>query len=569
MQYFRAIATACLVASVFGNATEAQVIPPSEQPGRVEQRFEAPPSARSAPVVRRGLEATMAPDEAEKILLMISDIRIEGNTVFSDHELRALFAPLIGRTVNLKQVFDLASQLTALYGERGYVLSRVIVPPQELEPEGAAIHLRALEGYIDEVRWPDGTRRYRNFFADYEARITAERPVRAQTMERYLLRANDLPGLGFSSTLVASETNPLASTLVVTMEEDHHDILLSIDNRGTEGTGPIQPTVIGTLSNALGEHEQFTLGYTTAGPDQGRIEPELHYFTFGYLQVLNPEGLTFSLSGNASWGDPGTPTLDAIEYQTEGLNVSAELLTPLIRTRSENLTGFFAFDYKDSDSRLIGGTLSNDRLRIFRAGLSYDRADEHAGVNQLNLSVSQGVDGLGSTGNDNPLASRANGKVDFFKVTGFAARTQELPHGFSAFVGVDGQWTDDPLLSSQECGYGGAFFGRAFEPSVITGDACVFALGELRHDIDLGQSPLGDHFKSAQVYGFGDYGHIWNLEAPLGTASQDDAASAGAGIRFFNDWLSADFQVAHTVEVPSSVAVDDGWHGFFEITLRH
>ena len=511
----------------------------------------------------------MAPDEAEQILLVITEIQLEGNTVFQEDELGALFTPLIGERVSLKHVFDLAATLTARYGESGHVLSRVIVPPQELEPLGAVIHLRALEGYVDEVQWPESIGRYRNYFADYGVGIMGERPIRAQTMERYLLLANDLPGLSFSSTLIASETNPLASTLVVTMEEDHHDILLSVDNRGTEGTGPIQPTVIGTLSNAFGEHEEFTLGYTTAGPDQGRIEPELHYFTFGYLQVLGSEGLMFSLSGNASVGDPGTPALDAIEYETEGLSVSAELATPLIRTRSENLTGIFAFDYTDSEGKLVGGTLSDDRLRIFRAGLNYDRADEHAGVNQVSFSVSQGVDGLGSTGNDNPLASRANGRVDLFKMTGFAARTQELPHGFSAFVGVDGQWTDDALLSSQECGYGGPFFGRAFEPSVITGDTCVLVLGELRHGIDLGRTPLGDHFDFAQVYGFGDYGRIWNLEAPLGTAARDDAASAGGGIRFSNDWLSADFQVAHTVEVPSSVAVDDGWHGFFQITLRH
>jgi hemolysin activation/secretion protein len=470
--------------------------------------------------------------------------------------------------VPLTAVFDLAAELTARYGKAGYVLSRVIVPPQELNETGATITLRALEGYVDRVMWPEGLESYRDFFTDYAARITAERPIRAQTMERYLLLANDLPGLTFKSSLTPSQTNPLASTMIVSLEEKFWDLYLGVDNRGTDGSGPVQPTVIGTLNNALGLHETVKLGYTTAGPEQGRAKPELHYVVFGYRQVLDSEGLTFDFSGNASWGDPGSKTLKAIDYETEGFNWSAALIYPFIRTRPENLTGTIAFDWKDSEGWLLGGTFSLDRLRIIRAELQYDRADELGGINQLVVSASHGIEGLGSTRNSNPLASRANGKVDFLKATAYASRTQPLPANFQAFAAVSGQWTDDPLLSSQECGYGGATFGRAYEPSVITGDTCIQLLGELRYNVAVGATALRQVFDYMQLYGFADYGHIWNLEAPLGTARKDDAASAGGGIRFGKAWLSTDFQLSRTVERPASVAVDDGWEGFFHVSAR-
>ncbi len=510
----------------------------------------------------------MAPDQAEKIVLFLKDIRLDGNTVLSDAELQSLTSSLVGKKVTLKQVFDLAAEITVRYGQSGYALSRVIVPPQELDEKGAVIRLQALEGYVDRVVWPEGLDRYRDFFTDYAASITNERPIRAQTMERYLLLANDLPGLAFKSSLSASKTNALASTMTLMVEEDPWDIYLNVDNRGTAGTGPVQPTIIGTLNNALGVHEAIKVGYSTAGPEQGKIRPELHYLVFGYRQVLTSDGLAFDLSGNASWGDPGSRALKAIDYETEGFNISGALSYPFIRTRSQNLTGTAAFDWKESEGRLLAGTFSRDRLRIIRGELAWDKADELNGVNQIVGSISQGIEGLGSTKNGNTVASRSNGKVDFFKATISASRTQRLPEGFSIFAALNGQWTDDPLLSSQECGYGGAQFGRAYDPSVITGDTCVSLLGELRHDLNIAPTAFTQIFDYVQVYAFGDYGHIWNLKAPLGTARKDEAASAGGGIRFGKDWFSADLQAARTVDKPSSIAIDEEWQGFFKFTAQ-
>jgi len=55
--------------------------------------------------------------------------------------------------------------------------------------------------------WPaEKLARYRDFFSDYTARIVADRPANIRTLERYLLLANDLPGLKFSTSLKPSPT---------------------------------------------------------------------------------------------------------------------------------------------------------------------------------------------------------------------------------------------------------------------------------------------------------------------------------------------------------------------------
>lgn len=561
---FRAgAAAACL--GVLSTSAFAQLVPPGAEPGRVEQRFEQVAPPRAEPSVVQGLESTMPAAEAARIKLVPRAIRVDGSSVFSAADLAPFYRDLIGREVTLLQIFEAAAKITAHYGQEGYLLSRVIVPPQELDPKGAVIRLQAVEGYIDEVVWPEGLDRYRDFFTSYAAKITGKRPIRAAEMERYLLLAGDLPGLSFRSNLKASERHPGASTLYLQMERKAYDASISADNHGTDASGPYEGVVSARINNAFGLHERLSAGYAIAGPTFNSAKPELHYLSFGYDQVLNSEGLTFSLSGNASWGDPGTPILVGLAYQTRGFNLTGALSYPFIRSRSRNLTGTLAFDLQNAQGFSTAGLATDDRLRVVRAELSYDFADRWNGINQAILSASQGIQGLGSTTNANPNASRIPGSVDFFKATLFLSRQQPLPGRFSVFGSAFGQVAAQPLLSAQECGYGGRRFGRGFDSSLITGDHCLLLNAELRYDFGLsgGMSRVLDH---AQAYLFADYGRIWNITPPAGTPATDDGASVGLGLRFSKAKFSADIAVSRTVKEPASVVNPPDWMGWFKLT---
>ena len=503
--------------------------------------------------------------EAAKIKLVLKGIEVEGSTVFSSADLKPFYADLMGHEVTLLQVFDVAAKITTRYGLKGYLLSRIIVPPQELDPHGAVVRLQAVEGYIDQVIWPEGLERCRNFFDDYSAAITGAHPIQAATLERYLLLANDLPGLTFDSSLKASTTNPGASTLVMEMAFKPYDASISVDNHGTEASGPYQGTIEGHLNNALGLHERFGGGYTIAGPQDGSLTPELHYFFFDYSQILNGEGLALQLSGNVSRGAPGTTILKALDYKTENLNLSADLSFPFIRSRDRNLTGKLTFDLNNSKSTTTAGLSSEDRLRVLRAELDFDWADQWNGINQSIVTLSRGIDGLGSTSSNNPNASRIPGKVDFTKATLFLSRQQPLGNNFSLYASAFGQLSADPLLSAEECGYGGQDFGRGFESSVITGDDCLKLSAELRYDVDVSGS-LGNVIDRLQPYVFADYGRIWNIDAPLGTPANDSGASAGVGLRFGKDAFSGDVAVTHTLVNPTSVTNAPAWRGLFKLT---
>ena len=530
----------------------AQVIPPSEQPGRERERFALPDAPRAQPsggVI--SLPSTVAPPGAEQITLTVNRFVVTGATVYPDAEFAPLYADLVGHPIPLTAVYELARRITAKYGAAGYVLSRAVVPPQDLGQHGATVRIQVVEGYVDRVIWPmEKLAHYRDFFTDYSARIVADRPANIRTLERYLLLANDLPGLKFTSTLKPSPNNPNASTLVIEVAEKPIDAIARIDNRGTLARGPWQYLGSVTLNNTVGAPEAFTA--TWAGAFQ--VE-ELQFFSATYRRVLTSEGLTAFVNASYGFGRPGTDLLQSLEYRTRSTAAEAGLSYPVIRSREKNLTLTALGFLTDDDSFELGTPFTRDRLRGFRLKADGDFADSFLGINQANVTFSQGIHGLGSSDSADPngplpplpTPSTNAGRVDFDKIEATFSRVQPLFTNFSAFVAAYGQYAFTPLLVSEQCSYGGRFFGRAFDPSQMLGDHCWAALAELRFDIPTGIKQL----TRAQLYGFADHGQVYNIDPAAGTPSTQHGTSAGAGARVaWMDNYSADLSVAKAVEGP-------------------
>ena len=372
------------------------------------------------------LPSTIAPEGADKLMVTVRGFRITGSTIYSDADLEPLYRDLIGREVPVTAIYDLAQRITAKYGADGYVLSRAIVPPQELSPRGAVVRIEIVEGYIDRVEWPPVLAKYRDFFSDYAAKITAERPINVKTLERYLLLASDLPGLRFTNSLKASPRNPGAATLVVEVVEKPLDAFSRVDNRGTKARGPLQYFNSINLNNLGRVHESWTL--STAGAFQ---VTELQYWMAGYRQVLTSEGLALFVNNNYTRSKPGTEILKLLEYKTRGDLFEAGLSYPFIRSREMNLIATALFFISNDRSDILGTLNTLDRIRGVRLKTDFDFVDQLRATNQINVVLSQGIEGLGSSERGAMNLSRASGDPAFTKIEATVTRVQPLPANFS------------------------------------------------------------------------------------------------------------------------------------------
>jgi hemolysin activation/secretion protein len=234
------VAAVCSVAGLgLGGTAYAQQLPGSVTPGQIERQFQTLPEPRATdePVVTPGLEPEKPPSGAENVHFTLSGIVVDGATVFTPADFAPLYRQLLGKDVTLAQIYDVAAAITAKFGKAGYTLSVALVPAQRIST--GVVHIQVIEGYVDQIfiKSEDGQDITQPQLRAYLEKIAAVRPLRQADLERYLLLANDLPGVQARAVLAPSET-PGASNLTLIVNQKKFDGYANFDNRGSQFIGP-------------------------------------------------------------------------------------------------------------------------------------------------------------------------------------------------------------------------------------------------------------------------------------------------------------------------------------------
>ncbi len=532
-------------------------LPPSLDPNRLEQRFERPPTPQSLPEIEMPApEKAPPPKDAERIALTLTELRISGNSVYDTAELSALWRDLLNKPVTLADLYGLRDAITAKYRNDGYVLSQAIVPAQRIR--NGVVQLEVVEGYVDAVIVQGEARDRFGLLARMGEKIKASRPLRMAEMERYVLLADDLPGVAVKTVLEASPDTSGASRLTLTLERTPMDGSLTLDNRGTRSVGPMQATGLVNIEDQFGLFERTTV--------QGIVTPqirELRFLDLAQAVPVDAEGTTVSYGVRRSWSRPGD-SVRPLELDSLTSSARLGLSHPFLRSRAQTLRGEVSLTLRDSNTTALGEPLSQDRLRIVAADLSYDVSDDWDGVNVVTLQASKGLDVLHSSRSGSANLSRAGGRSDFRKVNLTAQRNQKLGEAYILVLAGEAQYSPDQLLSSEEFGVGGKAYGRAFDSSEISGDNGFSTRAELQHILQVSQ----DDLDYAMLYGFGDYGAVWNYESGS-RHGRRSLASAGLGLRFgVFQRIDASVELAKPfITVPTSTA-DRFPRVFFTLSTR-
>jgi len=483
--------------------------------------FVTPPVQKVTPpptpeVLAPVLPATPPPEEIPSgPPVRVDDVRVEGVTVYDPATLRPLYADLIGATVPREKLLAAVEALQTRYREDGYILTTVH-GAAERRGGGLIFVIRATEGYISDVKLDGDIGDAGKLALAMLEHLTSIRPVNNADLERYLLLANDIPGVSAQAVLRRVSPEPGAVELVAKVARTPFAAQFQFDNRGSPEVGPYE-ALLTAQSNAftsVGEQIQATF-FNTFNREQ----------LFGQVDVsgfLNSEGLKlrgYAGRGNTQPGGALTGTGFNADLQIAGVGLSY----PVIRTRRLNLSVDGSFDAYDGviDTFAAAGMLSDTHLRILRLGGALDFQDAVvAGLpaaNSIILKVSQGLPAFGASSNNQALPARVGERNNFSKVTGEMTRVQNLiaigdaQTAIKASVG--GQFTDDILPPSEQYLLGGTRFGRGFFAGEVAGDRALGATVELQLNTGFDNlSPLSpDHRLNVQFYNFFDYGRTYNL----------------------------------------------------------
>ncbi len=535
-----------LLGPLTGAVLAQGITPPAAiDPGRLRERFDvpaAPPRGAQLPPLRGGL-GDAAPATLRDIRVTLHKIIVEGATVFSPEALSQLTAAYLGREISGSDIFALAQALTAYYRNAGYFLSLALVPPQSLDD--TTLTLRVIEGYVDRVHI-EGDPRVRARLAAIGERIRASRPLRAEVLERYLLLANDLPGVQLRSVLAPAQT-PGAADLTLIASVTDMDGFASWDNYGSRYLGPNQGTLGLSFNQLLGGNDQLRLLGVGSGGE------ELSYSQLGYSRVLDEEGVTAGLSVSQARTRPGD-ILRVFDIHGRSDTLALTLMVPVRRSRHHNLALRLAYDVADVDTSILGSRTTEDRIRAVRAGLSWQLLDSLDGQNTLDVDLSQGVGGTAAT---DLLKSRLGADGQFNKLTFEYTRFHPWSARWGLGLGLAGQWTQSqPLLSSEQFALGGRRYGRAYEPAELVGDRGLALRLEPRYS-GVSADPW---LRSYQLLAFYDVGEVSRVGArEAGVPISQSLASAGLGTRlYFAGNVTVQLEAAWPLTKELASATQDG-----------
>lgn len=520
----RAVAVSLFVMCLASRAAAqpAPAAPSTADPGLVRERFDFQPKPAPAPEPpeRQNERPEALPDSLKSIRVTLRSVEIEATTLLPGGVLQAQADSYTGREITGSDILTLASALTAMYRNAGYMLTLVVIPPQSLAD--GTLTLRVIEGYIDRVNVQAGadvSPYVAARLAEIGEEIRASRPLQASVLERYLLIAGDFPGIEIRSVLAPSRT-PAAADLTLIAKVKTFEGFAALDNYGSRYLGPGQLSVGVVGNQLLGVNDQWrVIGVTTGNS-------EMAYGQFSYSQVVNTEGLKFSAAVSRARTRPGD-ILEPFDVRGSADTFSLSISYPLLRTRNESLIARATYDHSDVHTDILGTRVIEDRIRALRLGLSWRLLDRFDGQNNLEIDFSQG---LGGTDESELLKSRAGAKGVFNKLVFDYERIQSFTPNVSLALGIGGQWANTPLLSSEQYTLGGRRFGRAYEPAELVGERALAFRIEPRYAAAI-NSP---GFRSYQVFGFYDIGKVWKIGSPTpGVPGSQSLASAGAGLRLF------------------------------------
>ncbi len=489
--------------------------PPAVGPGGVI----APPSAPSGEIPNRPVRVT--------------SVTIDGVTAYPQPELMQLTSGLIGPAVPLTQIDAARQAILQHYRSDGYVLTTVSV---NLSATGA-LRFVVTEGRIASVKLdgdigPAGTQVLR-----FLNRLTEPAVIDSATLERYLLLAQDVPGVTLRAVLEPSTDQPGALNLIAQVDRAPVSGLATIDNRAFNQTGPIEFLGVVDFNSFSQFGEKTEISYYHTFPNsQNFAQASSEVF-------VGSSGLKLRVYGGAG---PTVPTGSLGQTGYNGMTTVFGIVGsyPVIRSRQQTLNVYTSFDGLDSNITTTASGVraqqSYDAVRAYRLGEEYGLSDvvlgpDRSAINVLRVRFSQGLPFLGaSTNPTSPTAPRQNEQASFSKIDFEMSRTQTL---FAPWDGASvailglltGQWSPNILPPSEQFYLGGARFTRGYYAGQVPGDKALAATVELQLNTSFETMIFGKSLDiSNQWYLFYDWGETWQNQ------STDIAAminSAGGGVR--------------------------------------
>lgn len=434
---------------------------------------------------------------------------------------------------SIGEIQEVAGRVATYYRERGYILAQAILPEQDVVD--GVVTVQVIEGRLSEVE-VEGNKHYASKMLVRPFGSLLGEPVEQDAIESALLTLTSYPGITASGVLGAGREVGTSRLTLRVRSEDRVRIDTAVDNFGAQFAGEYRGQVTLTFNNPLGRADRLQLvglyaldssNHDTHGV-YGGLDYEIPLFSprdsLRLLHLTNAYNAGANEARLRSLDTQGDTQVDEIGYRHD-----------FAHTRLGSASVGIAFNVKSSQFSVPPAVIYDDKLTTARLDAQWERLDTRMhGSNRIALSYTHGFkDILG----DYDLsmsggASRLGASGEFEKVSLRLQRVQRLARNASLLLRVDGQYSDDPLVSLEQFSLGGPDSVRAYSVSEVLAEKGGIASLELMLGAPgFASRPAFGNLTWGQVLQlslFGDYAK-GRLNPPLLSSQEKSFELSGVG----------------------------------------
>lgn len=439
----------------------------------------------------------------------ISDIQVVGSTVFSAQDFEPLVLPYEGQDLGLRELRQVADDVTRLYLENGYITSRAVLSEQSIVD--GVVQIRVVEGSLEDIQ-VEGTRRLANYVRD-RVNLANKTPLSQSDLESQLqlLRADPLVDR-IEASLRAGTGEGQSLLIVRVLESAGFTGRAVFDTNSPPSVGVARMGIETTFNNPLGWGDRLSTSAfrSTAGGS--------NTYSFDYRVPLNAMNGTLQARYLPSTFALIDPELQALGVRGSSDTYELTYRQPLIRQPNEELTLSLGFRHRTGETLVSDVVIDSTRTSVFQFGQDYLKRDTK-GAWGLRSQFNLGTGLLDAT-------HRADGEADgqFFSWLGQVQRAQVINRNNLLLLQGSLQASPDSLLGADQFIIGGATSVRGYSQNARFGDNGFRASVENRITVLRNE----DGSPATQIAPFIDTAVVWNNNGD--TSEQRWLFGTGVGV---------------------------------------
>jgi hemolysin activation/secretion protein len=500
----------------------------------------------------------------------IQTITLKDADHLSDDEKADLTTPYINQCIGVAEIDNLMRDVTNYYMDRGYVTTRAVISPQGIKD--GTLELLVLEGKIEEIILNDNTWRdqlqVQTAFPFLKGKILNLRDI-----EQGLDQINRLASSNATMELAPGSKDGYSRIIITNEITNPNHISSQYSNMGQSSTGKNLLMHSYQRDNlfGLGEHLSITHSGDTADDSgiqknkmiQGSLSIPFGYWTLSfdgghseYVTTINGTNQSFTSSGET---DSFNTTLNRVVHRNQDSKTSADI----------------GFLHKNTIALIEGSELTNGATRALSIlKLGADNTYRGWGSIFYNaIGYQRGLDVFGAR-KDGDNLTHTNPRAQFDKFTVDSSVYKPfvvMDQSFAYRLQASGQYSSDPLFSSEQISVGGRYTVPGFQEESIAGDTG----GYVRANVHWDAIEFSDNRYTRGLIGtlqpYTALAGGWTrIRGGKDTNATGEAYISGwsVGLRNNAEWLEFDVGYAEQIKRPGFFTSEDDYEVYFSVMAK-